>query len=117
MLSCCLTIYEHVITFTRGLRLHAFVQFVCCHAPQLLFWDCRAGSAPVQSVSAAHGAGQDVQCVDWSALAEHYVATGGVGPAACLCNSLLHARAIVLCTSPCEPGVIHPSMHACHWFG
>ncbi|KAL6755216.1 WD40 repeat-like protein [Haematococcus lacustris] len=42
---------------------------------QLLFWDARTGSSPVQKMVNAHGA-KDVQCVDWSSLAEHCVATG-----------------------------------------
>lgn len=48
------------------------------YPPQLLFWDERAGSAPVTKVSQAHGA-KDVQCVDWSAMDPHCVATGGEG--------------------------------------
>lgn len=47
---------------------------------QLLFWDARTGAAPVRRMADAHGP-KDIQCVDWSPLAEHCVATGEGGRA------------------------------------
>lgn len=41
----------------------------------LLFWDSRAGSAPVARVACAHGK-TDVHCCDWSPLRSHLVTTG-----------------------------------------
>lgn len=41
----------------------------------LLFWDTRAGTAPVLRLAQAHGA-SDLHVVDWSALRPELVATG-----------------------------------------
>ena len=41
----------------------------------LLFWDTRAGTAPVTRVGLAHGK-TDVHCCDWSPLRTHLLATG-----------------------------------------
>jgi histone-binding protein RBBP4 len=50
---------------------------------QMLFWDARAGRAPVAVVGEAHGrhdnkgrATIDIHTLDWSAVQEHLVATG-----------------------------------------
>ncbi|KAI8467538.1 MAG: WD40-repeat-containing domain protein [Monoraphidium minutum] len=44
---------------------------------QVLFWDTRAGAAPVMRVEAAHGPTHDVHCVDWNRLDPHMLATAG----------------------------------------
>ena len=43
---------------------------------QIIFWDLRAGHAPVARVKDARGAGADVHCVDWNRLDANLVATG-----------------------------------------
>eukprot|EP00897_Mesotaenium_endlicherianum_P003519 jgi/Mesen1/3195/ME000185S02336 len=61
------------------------VQFCPVSAPEfcsvaddacLMLWDTRSGPAPVTIVERAHGPQQDVQCVDWSALAPHLLLSG-----------------------------------------
>lgn len=42
----------------------------------LLLWDTRSGTGPVCRVEDAHGAGRDVQAVDWSRHDEHLLVTG-----------------------------------------
>jgi hypothetical protein len=59
-------------------------------SPQVCFWDTSAGASPVAAIAAAHGAGPDVHCVDWSGLQDHLVVTGGcarvcVCVCACVC--------------------------------
>jgi len=76
----------------------------------VLFWDARAGSGPSHSLARAHGPA-DIQAVDWSALRDHWVATGdasggikvwdtrklGGGPAAACAYSLQeHGREAIL---------------------
>uniref|UniRef100_A0A7S3VQR3 Histone-binding protein RBBP4-like N-terminal domain-containing protein n=1 Tax=Dunaliella tertiolecta TaxID=3047 RepID=A0A7S3VQR3_DUNTE len=74
---------------------------------QLMFWDVRSGAAPVLRMKEAHGP-KDIQCVDWSPLAEHCVATGAQdgsikvwdtralrGPDHTICSLRSHTDAII----------------------
>lgn len=49
--------------------------------PQVLFWDTRVGTSPTQRIEEAHGAGQDIQCVDWEAQVREggWRGLGGLG--------------------------------------